>query len=102
MKYSLVGEFNRAQTEQGRHTCGSTAALKKHRPKVAIHPSMSDYCDTCKHLKEQQSRNRTILNRLRQSGSSSEEEIKTLESKKQDLDDKLSKHRDAATKSREE
>lgn len=105
MKYSLVGEFNRAQTEKGRLTCGSTAALdwlKKHRPKVAIHPSMTDYCDTCKFIKEQQSRNQAILNRSRQSGSSSEEDIRNLESKKKDLDDELSAHREAATKSRDE
>lgn len=105
MKYSLVGEFNRAQQEKGRNICGSTTAiewLKKHRPKVALHPSMTDYCDTCKYLKEQQSRNQAILNRSRQSSSSSEEDIKALESKKSDLESELKAHREAATKSREE
>ena len=52
---SLVHEFNRVQGEMRKGTCGPTAAsewLKKHRPKVALHPSMTDYCDTCKSLKE--------------------------------------------------
>ena len=74
-KSSVVAEFNRVQREKGRPTCGSTAAvewLKKHRPKVALHPSMTDYCDTCKYLKEQLSRNQAILNRIQQSGSTPE------------------------------
>ena len=53
---SLVAEFNQVQRELGKGTCGLTAAsewLKKHRPKVALHPSMTDYCDTCKNLKEE-------------------------------------------------
>lgn len=104
MKTSLVAEFNRVQTENGRQTCGSTAAcewLKKHRPKVALHPSMTDYCDTCKYMKEQLSRNQAILNRLQQSGNSSEEDIRPLEEKKRKLETELSAHREAATKSRE-
>ena len=66
-KASMVSEFNRAQVEQGRGTCGPTAAaewLDKHRPKVALHPSMTDYCDTCKNLKEELSRNQAVKNRL--------------------------------------
>jgi chromosome segregation ATPase len=100
----VVGEFNRAQTACGRLTCGNSAAadwLKKHRPKVAIHPSMTDYCDTCKHLKEQQSRNQAILNHSRQSGSSSASEIRSLEENKADLESKLKEHKKDATKSRE-
>ena len=53
---SVAAQFNKAQTEKGKHTCRNTAAadwLHKHRPKVALHPSMTDYCDTCKHFKEQ-------------------------------------------------
>ena len=64
--------------ERGRPTCGKTAALewlKKHRPKVALHPSMTDHCDTCKHLKEELSHNQPVLNRLQQSGSASEAEL---------------------------
>lgn len=63
---------------------------------------MTDYCDTCKFLKEQLSRNQAILNRSLQSGSSSKVDIVELMDKKKDLDDKLKIHRDVATKSREQ
>ena len=66
----MVSQFNKAQTEKGRQTCHNTAAtnwLQKYRPKVALHPSMTYYCDTCKHLKQQLSRNQAVLNRLQQS-----------------------------------
>lgn len=86
-KSSLVAEFNRVQTEMGRQTCGSTAAsewLQRHRNKVALHPSMTDYCDTCKYLKEQLSRNQAITNRAQQSGSTPEGEMRALETSKED------------------
>ena len=82
---SVVSQFNKAQTERGKPTCGNTAAtewLEKHRPKVALHPSMTDYCDTCKHLKEELSRNQAVLNRLQQSGSASEIELRVREDTK--------------------
>ena len=91
----MVCEFNRAQTDNGRLTCGSTAALdwlKKHCPKVAIHPSMTDYCDTCKELKEQLSRNQAILNRSNQSGSTSVDDTALLD-KKEEIETWLSEHR---------
>ena len=75
LQSSVVSQFNKAQREKGRQTCHNSAAanwLQKYRPKVALHPSMTDYCDTCKHLKEQLSRNQAVLNRLQQSGSASE------------------------------
>ena len=100
-----MSEFNRAQTLHGRNICRSTAAvewLKKHRPKTALHPSMTDYCDTCKNLKEQLLRNQAILNRAHQSGSSSEGDIRALERRKEELDDELSAHREAARKSRDQ
>ena len=101
---SLVAEFNRVQRESGRQTCGSTAAvewLKKHRPKVALHPSMTDYCDTCKYLKEQLSRNQAIINRQQQSGSALEENLRSLESTKDNLERELQSHKDTATKARD-
>ena len=104
MKASLLGEFNRAQTDRGRLTCGPTAALewlKKHRPKTAVHPSMTDYCDTYKYLKEELSRNQAYLNRGRQSGSAPEAEIKSLENRKTELDCELAAHKEAAGKSRD-
>lgn len=51
-KTTLVSQF---YTERVRPTCDNTAAANyhdKHRPKVALDPSMADYCDTCKHVKE--------------------------------------------------
>ena len=101
---SVVSEFNRSQRENGRQTCGSTAArewLQIHRPKTALHPSMTDYCDTCKHLKEQISRNQAITNRLQQSGSASKAEVRALQSSKTDLEKELSDHKSTATKARE-
>ena len=103
-KASVVAEFNRAQHENGLPTCGSTAAkewLQKHRPKVAIHPYMTDYCDTCKYLKEQLSRNQAIINRMQQSGSAPEVEVRALESTKRDLEEDLSEQKNRATKARE-
>lgn len=103
-KSSVVAEFNRVQREKEQQTCGSTAAvewLKKHRPKVAFHPSMTDYCDTCKYLKEQLSRNQAILNRQQQSGSTSEAELRALESAKRNLEEDLKQHKETATKARE-
>ena len=95
-KSSVVTEFNRVQRENGRQTSASTAAIecmKKHRSKVAIHPSMTDYCDTCKYLKEQLSRNQAILNRQQQSGSTPEAELAKMNLKEE--------HKDTATKARE-
>ena len=92
------------QREKGRQTCGSTAArewLHQHRPKTALHPSMTDYCDTCKYLKEQLSRQQAILNRLQQSGSALETEVKAIETTKADLEEELKQHKITATKARD-
>ena len=96
--------FNRAQLENGQPTCGNTAArewLHKHRPKVALHPSMTDYCDMCKYLKEQLSHNQAIFNCMQQSGSASEVEMRAMESAKADLEEELREHKNTATKARE-
>ena len=64
---SLVAEFSRVQRELGKGTYGPTAAsewLKKHRPKVTLHLSMTDDCDTCKSLKEELCRTQAISNPL--------------------------------------
>ena len=45
---SVVGEFNRAQHEQGKQEVSNGSShnwLKSHRPKVAICPHLEDYCD---------------------------------------------------------
>ena len=104
LQSSVVSQFNKAQREKGRQTCHNSAAanwLQKYRPKVALHPSMTDYCDTCKHLKEQLSRNQAVLNRVQQSGSASEGELRALESTKQELEKELADHKTVATRSRE-
>ena len=103
-KSSVVAQFNRAQLKKGRRTCSNTAArewLQKHRPEVALHPSMIDYCDTCKYLKEQLSRNQAIYNRMQQSGSVSAVEMRATESAKADIEKELSEHKNTATKARE-
>ena len=56
MQLSVLSKFNKAQTDKGRQTCRNTAAtdwLQKYRLKVALHPSMTDYCDACRHHEEQ-------------------------------------------------
>ena len=101
---SVVAAFNRAQREKGRPTCSNTAArewLHKNKPKVAIHPSMTDYCDTCKYLKEQLSRNQAIFNRMQQSGSASGVEMRAMESTKSDLEEELREHKSTPMKARE-
>ena len=53
-KSSLMSEFNRPQREQGKPEVKSgsivRSRLKKHKPKHALCPHMTDYCDTCKEL----------------------------------------------------
>lgn len=100
---SLVAEFNRAQKELGKGTCGPTAAgewLKMHRPKVALHPSMTDYCDTCKNLKEEISHQQTIIDRLQQSGCTSEGDLRAREQTKHQLEEEKKHYKEVATKSR--
>ena len=100
-KSSVVAQFNRAQLEKGRPTCSNTAArewLQKHRWKVALHPSMTDYCE---YLKEQISRNQAIHNRMQQSGSVSAVEMRATESANADLEEELRNHKNTATKARE-
>ena len=87
----------------GRGACGPTAAskwIKKHRPKVALHPSMTDYCDTCKHLK-QAFRVQAIMNHLNQSGSAKVSDLMANEETKHQLEEQIRKHKEVATNSRE-
>ena len=101
---SLVAEFNWVQRELGKGTCGPTAAsewLKKHRPKVTLHPSMTDYCDTCKNLKEELCRTQAISNRLHQSGSAAEADLRAHRDHKVKLEEEMRQHKEDATKARE-
>ena len=100
----MVHEFNRAQREMAKGTCGPTAAtewLKKFRPKTALHSSMTDYCDTCKQLKEELSRVQAIRKRLQQSGSAPESELKEYEEKKVSLEVERKQHKKIASEARE-
>ena len=96
--------YSTVQRERGRGTCGPTAAtewLKKHRPKVALHPNMTDYCDSCKDFKEQLSRNQAVINRSKQSGNATVNELHTLEKTRKQVEQELKEHKEIATKSRE-
>ena len=100
---SIVAKFNRAQREMDQGTCGPKAAsewLKTQRPKVALHPNMTDYCDTCENLKQEISRHQAILN-LYQSGSTSESDLHACKETKQHLEEEMKRHKEVSTKARE-
>ena len=52
---------------------------------------MTDYCDTCKNLKEELSRNQAMKNHLQQSGNASECDLRGLEEERKQLDENLAK-----------
>ena len=82
MLRSLVGEFNRLQSEAGKDGCSNASShnwLKKHRPKHAICPHQEDYCDTCAEIKGSISSQQTTINRKKQSGGTLPDELKKLE-----------------------
>ena len=84
---SLVCEFNRAQREAGLGTISSQSALnwlKAERPKTAIYPHQSDYCDYCSKIKVEIQGFTQKISRHLQSGSSSTENIQELNKKKED------------------
>ena len=64
---SVISVFNNAQQLKGKDTVRDSTArgwLEQYRPKFAIHPQYTDYCDTCKCLKEDISRKEAIRNNL--------------------------------------
>ena len=90
MTSSLVGEFNRTQRERGRGGCSDGPAwnwLKQDKPKYSLYPHKSDYCDFCAQTNEEINRQRTTLNRIRQTGSSSEEDQKAIEEEIKSIED---------------
>ena len=104
LKRSVVGEFNHIQREASREECSNGSAsnwLHKHRPKVAICPHKLDYCDSCARLKEKMRANRATLNRLQQSGSSSSEQLQSLEMQIEASRQELETHKQEAAKSHE-
>ena len=79
---SLTCEFNRGQESLGKGTVTSFTVrqwLKKYRPKVAIHPHRTDYCDMCKRTETEIARVQQIIKRLKQSGSASAVQLQQLE-----------------------
>ena len=102
VKQSLVGEFNRAQTEQQKSIISNYSAsvwLKKERPKHAIYPHKLDYCDTCAKQNELLRSKQTILNRIRQTGSAEEEQQKTIEEEIAQINEQSKTHREQAQQS---
>lgn len=91
---SVVGEFNRAQRECGRGTCSNGSSynwMKKHCPKVGIHPHQEDYCDTCAKTKEAIRGKQTAINRLKAAAAATAElcEIRSIEDEMKSLKDSL-------------
>ena len=99
---SLVGEFNRAQRENGGTTISNYSGsewLRKERPKHGIYPHKKDYCNTCAKIKHNIESKRMSLTRLMQSGSSLEESQAQLQSDMTELERELQVHREVAMKS---
>lgn len=76
-KRSLVYEFNKT-LEDNQSISNGTAKkwLKAYRPKHAISPKKTDYCEMCFECQEQKRRHQTIAMRLQQDGNGSESEIR--------------------------
>lgn len=101
---SVACEFNRAQQSIGKDTISSFTVrqwLKIYRPKVAIHPQRTDYCDTCKRLEMEISRSQQVIKRLRQSGSANADQIQQLEEEAQCAKTELTEHKKDATKAQD-
>ena len=102
LKQSLVGEFNRTQTELQKSTISNFSAstwLKKERPKYSIYPHKLDYCDTCARKKELLRSKQTTLNRIRQTGSADGDQQSQIESEITQISSDLENHREKARKS---
>ena len=99
---SVVGEFNRVQADNHQPTISNYSAstwMKHDRPKLTICPHKLDYCDLCTKLKEEIRAKQTTLNRIRQSGSATEEEQAKLLEEIAQLNKNLDAHKEHAQKS---
>ncbi len=102
-KSSLVEQFNRVQKQIGETTISGTMARKwllEERPKWALCPSMTDYCDHCKEFQEKISRIRATINRKTQSGNADSSELLTLQAELVGLEDELKSHKEDAREAR--
>ncbi|MCP4112723.1 MAG: hypothetical protein GY749_45545, partial [Desulfobacteraceae bacterium] len=109
---SLVYEFNR--TLDGNKSISDGTAkkwLKTYRPKHAITPKKTDYCEMCAECREQKRRHETVSMRLQQNGNGNEDEIREnqalaesygllLEEHRTDADNELRHYRQQTDKCR--
>ncbi len=73
----MVYEFNRTLGGNKRISDGTAKKwLKTYRPKHAISPRKTDYCEMCVECREQKRRHETISMRLLQNGNCDEDEIR--------------------------
>ncbi len=95
---SVVGEFNRSQHERGRGECSNSSSHNwlKQRPKVAICPHQTDYCDTCKQKQVEIHTKQTTVNRLLQSCNSDPVEVKKIEDDITSVKQSLENHKQDA------
>ena len=101
MSHSLLCELNRTQREQGRDTCICSERsvfrwLKEDRPKHAISPHQTDYCDRCKEMNEEISRQKTTLQRLRHTGDCESERLHEHEALMKQAEATLANHKEEA------
>ena len=66
---------------------------------MAICPHKLDYCDTCAKYREDLRTEQTRLNRLKQTESFSEDEVRLLETSIDELNSALAEHKQTAQKS---
>jgi len=113
-KRSLVYEFNRSLDSDNKRISNGTAKkwLKNYRPKHAISPRKTDYCEMCVECQEQKKRCETISMRLQLHCNSNENEIREnkalaesygllLEEHKMDAGNELQHYREQIKKSRD-
>ena len=101
VEHSLLCEFNRVQEEEGRKTCSDRSVfrwLKEDRPRHAVCPPRTDYCDRCKALKEEMNRQKTIL---RHAASCSDTELLSHERLQEEAAEQLAQHKGIAQKALE-
>jgi len=109
---SLVYEFNRTLAGDGSISDRTAKKwMKTYRPKHAITPKKTDYCEMCAECREQKRRYETVAMRLQQNGNSSEEKIfenqalaesygLLVEEHRTDADNELRHYRQLTDKSR--
>ena len=91
---SVVGKFNRAQLECDRGRCSNSSSHNwlKERPKLAICPHQTDYCDTCKKLSVEIHSKQTTLNHLLRSCNADPAEVKKIEDEIVSIKQSLENH----------